>query len=93
MPPALKGDQLLGPERPHYVDLLLAAYASIVEVLSQRLVFDVVPPYADSQPQPSAAKEVHLGSLLRNQGRLPLGQNEDARRQLQLLGDAGEVPE
>jgi hypothetical protein len=55
-----------------------------VEIHAQGFVLHRVPtnPYAEAQF--AACEYIHLGGLLGNQGRLPLGENDDGRDQFQV---------
>ena len=82
VPLSLKGDQLLGPQGTEHSNLLLNPAASVVEPLTESLVLHIVPADAHAQPETAAAEHVHLRRLLGDQGRLPLGQDQDVRHQL-----------
>ena len=74
---ALKRDLAVGPELVHQFDLLRLATPPHAPVLTQRLVFDGIPPRPNSQAQPAAGDDIELGRLFGNQGGLPLRQNQD----------------
>ena len=93
MPLAVDRHQLLGPERAHDRDLLLDALAAVLEVLAQRLELDGVPADAHAEPQAPARQHVDGGRLLGDEGGLPLREDQDARRQPQPAGHAGEKAE
>ena len=93
MPLPVERHQLLGPERAHDRDLLLDALAAILEVLAQRLELDGVPADAHAEPQAPARQHVDGGRLLGDERGLPLREDQDARRQPQSAGHAGEKAE
>ena len=64
-----------------------------MEVLAECLVLDMVPAYADPQPQAAPGQDVDLGRLLGDQRGLALGGYQDARYELDPLREAGQVPE
>ena len=86
------GHQLPGPEKPHDLELLLHPPAAILEVLAEGLELDGVPAHADAEAQPSAREHIHLGRLLGHERRLTLGQDDDARDQLDAPRDPGTEP-
>ena len=86
-------DDLLGPEPPHQLDLLGLAAAPIVEVFVECFVFHRVPARAHAETQTPAREDVDLGSLLRHQRGLALGEDQHARHQLDAARDAREVAE
>lgn len=67
MEAAFEGDQVLGPQFPHHRDLLGLACAARLPILVERLVLDMVPADADTQPDLSATQDVDLGGLLGDQ--------------------------
>src|SRR4051794_29450356 len=73
----------LGPELPHDRDLLADTPAPRVEVLLQGFVFDMVPADAHAEAQTPAGKNVHRSCLLGHEGRLSLGQDDDAGDELE----------
>src|SRR5437879_1162259 len=73
----------VGPHRPHDGDLLADAAAPGVKVLVQGLVLDMVPADAHAEAQAPAGENVHRSSLLGHEGRLPLGQDDDAGDELE----------
>src|SRR4051794_33623374 len=93
VPASMEADHRLRPERPQYGDLLLHACRTIVEILAERLVLDLVPANADAQAQPAAAEHIDLSRLLGHQRSLPLRQNDHAGHKLKPLGQAGQVAE
>ena len=84
-------DDLLGPQRAQDRDLLRAASAAVLEGLVEGLEFDRVPAHADAEAQATPAQDVDLGRLLGHQRRLPLRENQDARREGDPGGDGREV--
>src|SRR5262249_12935781 len=74
-------------------DLLLAAPAAIAEILVEGRELDLVPADADAEPEPSAREYVERGRLLRHQRRLPLRQDQDLGREMDLARDAREERE
>ena len=60
----VEGHEVPGPKATEHLDLLGLARAARLPVRAERLVFDVVPPETNAEPQPSAAQDVHLGRLL-----------------------------
>jgi len=60
-----------------------------VDVLAERLELDRVPADADAQAQPSPREDVDRGRLLGDEGRLTLGQDENAGGQLDAPRDRG----
>ena len=84
-------EQRLGPETTEQVDLFLAALPFVREVLVQRFVLDVVPAEPDTQAQPAAREEVELGSLLRDERRLPLRKDQDSGPEPDPRRDPGDV--
>ena len=86
-------DHLLRPQHPHHLNLLSGAAAPVLPVLAQPLVLNLVPAHADAQAQPAVGQHVHLGGLLGHQRRLALRQDDDARAELDLLGERGQVAE
>ncbi len=83
----------LRPEAAQNLDLLLDAAAAGMEVLVQRLVFDVIPAESDAEPQPAAAQHVDFRRLLRDEHRLALRQDENPRDELDIRGEGGHVAE
>ena len=60
----LERDQRLRPQVAQQLDLLVQSRAPSGEVLAQGVVLDVVPPGADSEPDPLAREQVGVGGLL-----------------------------
>src|SRR5262249_38611340 len=81
----------LCPQRPHHGNLFLRALATIVEILTQSLIFRRVPANPHAQAQAPTAQHVHFRGLLRYQRRLPLAQNDDGGHQLDTLRHGREV--
>src|SRR5207244_4805500 len=92
-PTALERHQLPGPEGAQHLDLLLDALAAVSELLAEGVELDGVPADGDAEPEPPAAEDVHRRGLLGHEGRLALGQDEDAADELDLPGDRGEEAE
>src|SRR3989442_13844550 len=90
---ALERHHRLGPELPHDGDLLADAAASRVKVLPQGLVLDMVPADAHAEAQAPAGENVHRSRLLGHEGRLPLGQDDDAGHELEAPRAGAEVTE
>ena len=61
--------------------------------MPERLVLDGVPADAEAEAEAPAREHVDLGRLLREQRRLPLGQDDDAGTSSRAGRDAGEVAE
>jgi hypothetical protein len=81
---AFVADDLLTPEETHDLDLLLYHPPSCVEIHAQRFVLHRVPAHTYAEAQFAASEYIHLGCLLGNEGRLPLGENDDSRDQFQV---------
>ena len=64
-----------------------------MKILTQRLVFDVVPAGAYAESQTAPAEHVDGSGLLGHQHRLPLGQDYYPGEHLDTLGHPGEVAE
>ena len=92
MPAALVVEDGLRPEAAHQLDLLLEAAAAVREVLAERLVLDEVPADAEAEPELPVRQQVDLGRLLREQRRLALRRDDDARHELELGRDAAMYP-
>ena len=75
------------------LDLLLEAAAAVREVLAERLVLDEVPADPEAEPELPVRQQVDLGRLLGEQRRLALRRDDDARDELELGRDCGDVPE
>src|SRR5262245_4281033 len=82
---AAKRQRALFPERAHQLDLFLLPGPSLAEARAEPLVLDLVPARADTEPQAAAGQQIHVGSLLRDQRRLPLGQHQDGGDELDSL--------
>ena len=89
----LECEQRLLPEPAQEPHLLLDAASPRAEVLTERLVLDVVPAVPDAEDQPAAGEQVDLRRLLRHQRGLPLGQDQDVRDQPQPRGHGREEAE
>jgi hypothetical protein len=90
---ALERHQGFAPEFAQELHLLLLTPAAGVEALPQGLVLDVVPTDADAETAAPAGEQVDIGHLPRNERRLALRQNQNARHQLDPPGERGEVSE
>src|SRR5579862_198205 len=90
---ALETDQRLAPQPAQQLHLLLAAAPARLEVLSKRLVLDVVPADAHAEPQAPAAQKIQIRSLPRDQDRLSLRQNQDSGDELDAARDRSQVRE
>ena len=91
MPFALISDEIVAPQGTHDVDLFFDALAAIAEIHAERLIFDVVPADADTEPEAALAQDIDGGGLFGDQRRLPLRQDDDAAGELDFFGDAGEI--
>ena len=85
----------LGPQRLHHPHLIGRAFAAIVERFVEAGELDLVPANPDAEPEApvAAAQHVEARRLLRNQRRLPLREDQDARGEADFVGAAGEKPE
>jgi hypothetical protein len=79
---SLKADGPFGGESPQQLDLLADSPTSIVEVLSERVVFDRVPTESDSEAKMTISQKVDLGRLLGDECGLTLGEDDDAGHEL-----------
>src|SRR5207302_3400350 len=70
-----------------------AALAAVSELLAEGVDRDGIPADGDPEPEPPAAEDVHGRGLLGDEGRLALGQDEDAGDELDAPGDRGEEAE
>src|SRR5215471_13247256 len=91
VPATMEIDYFLRPQRPHHGNLFLRALATIVEILTQSLIFRRVPANPHAQAQAPTAQHVHFRRLLRHQRGLPLAQNDDGGHQLDTLRHGREV--
>ena len=82
----LEGYELVGPEQPHDLDLLLDAPRAVPEIHAERFVFHVVPADRHAEPEPAAAEHVERRRLLGHQRSLPLRQDDDAGDELPSAG-------
>jgi hypothetical protein len=87
---AVERERILGPEPAHQLDLLGLAAAAVAEVLVEGLVLDGVPPDAHPELEAVARQDRELGSLLRDQHRLAL--REDQHRGHQFDGGGARPP-
>src|SRR5262245_52155775 len=92
VPAPMEVDHFLRPQGPHHGNLFLRALATIMEILTQSLIFRRVPANANAQAQASAAQHIDFRRLLCDQRRLPLAQNDDCCYQLDALGHSRQVP-
>ena len=83
----------LGPQRLHDLDLLLRAAAAVAEILVEADELDRVPADPDAKTEASAAQHVERGSLLGDEHRLALGEDQHLGRELDVPGTAGEKAE
>src|SRR5438132_1334696 len=72
VPAPVEIDYFLRPQRPHHGNLFLRALATIVEILTQSLIFCRVPANANAQAQAPTAQYIDFRRLFRHQRRLPL---------------------
>src|SRR5262249_51155471 len=86
VPAPMEIDHFLRPQGPHHGNLFLRALATIVETLTQSLIFRRVPANPNSQAQASTAQHIDFRRLLGYQRRLPLAQNDNRCYQLDALG-------
>src|SRR5215212_1643280 len=87
----LVADHLLGPQQAHHLYLLLDPSTTGPEVFAQRLKLHRVPADSHSKAQPSAAKNIYLGSLFGDERGLPLGQDDDTADEFEPLRDGSQV--
>jgi hypothetical protein len=80
------GDEGLRPQLAQDLDLLLDAPTARPEVFTERVVLDIVPANADAETQATLAQHVDLRRLLGHESGLTLGENENARDQLEPRG-------
>lgn len=90
---AFVAQEILRPERSHEFDLLVHSRATTGKVLTERVVFDVVPTRADSQPKSLAGEQIDIARLLRDQDGLSLWKDQHAAYELDSLRDPGQVAE
>ncbi len=74
-------------------DLLLLTRPTTSELVTERLVLDVVPSHAHTQPQPTARQKVDVGRLPGHECRLALREHHHAGREANPLRDSGEIGE
>src|SRR5207342_1582369 len=66
----------IGPQRLHHLDLFLGPLTPVVEILVEADELHFVPADADAEPEAAAAEHVETGSLLGDQHRLALCENQ-----------------
>ena len=76
---ALEGGELFGPERAHDAQPLVAPPAAILEVLTQRADFFLIPTDPDPDCQTAVRILVERRELLRQNDRMPLRQDQHCR--------------
>src|SRR5437868_7852303 len=86
VPLALECNVGIGPQRFHHLDLFLGPLAPVVEILVEAHELELVPADADAEPETAATEHVETGSLLGDQHRLALRQDQDLGRELDLPG-------
>jgi Luciferase-like monooxygenase len=86
-------DDRFGEQPAEKIDLLLLPSAAGAEVLTEGLVLDVAPTDPHTEPQPTAREQIDIGCLPGHECGLALRQDEDARGELDPLGDAGQIGE
>ncbi len=89
----LEGDEFVGPEQAHDLDLLLDAPRAVAEVHAEGFVFHVVPADRHAEPESPFAEHVERRRLLGHQRGLTLRQDDDAGDELEPLGDSSQEPE
>ena len=88
----LVGNELVGPEQAHDLDLLFDAPRAVPEVHAESFVLDMVPADRHAEPKPPFAEHVERCGLLRRQRGLALRQDDDAGDEFE-PGDRGEKAE
>jgi len=83
----------LSEQATQNVDLLLLTRPTTAEVVTKRLVLDVVPADAHPKAQPAAGKQVDIGRLPCHERGLPLWKHQDRRAEMDPLGYAGQIRE
>ncbi len=78
---------------PLFGRVLLDALPTVLEVLAERLELDGIPPDSHAQTETTSGQDVHSRRLLRHEGGLPLGKNQDTRDQFHLAGGRSQEPE
>ena len=86
-------DDRFGEKPAKQLDLFLLPRPTGMEVLSQRLVFDVVPADPHTEAQSAAREKIDIGCLASDKCSGALRQDENAGGEVDPLGDAGEVGE
>ena len=87
---SLERHQFARPQAAQHFNLLCLPSAARVPLSAQCFVLDVVPADTDTQPQPPAAEQIHLGGLLGDQPGLALRCDENATRQANFGGNCRE---
>lgn len=90
---AVEADDGLRPQPTQQFDLFVRSSATGVEVLTEGVVLDPVPAHPDADTEPVARQDRDVGGLPGEQRGLALREDEDAGRELESLGTAGEVRE
>ena len=62
-----EGNEFVGPELAHDLDLLLDAPRAVSEIHAEGFVFHVVPADGDAEPKPALAEHVERRRLLGDQ--------------------------
>src|SRR5688500_18210775 len=86
-------DDRFSEQPPEQLDLLLLPGAAGTEVLTERLVLDVIPADSHAEAQPAAGQEINVGCLPGHERGLALRKNQDPSREMDSLGDAGQMRE
>ena len=86
-------DDRFGEQAAQQLDLLFLPRAAGAEVLPEGLVLDVVPADADTEAQPTAGQEIDIGRLPCDERGLALRKDQDPGRELDALGDPGQIGE
>jgi hypothetical protein len=86
-------DHRLLPQLAEQGNLMLLPPAAAAKMSGhfEAVIFHPVPADPDAQAKPAVREQVDIHGLFREQRGLPLRQDDDARYQFELLGDAGEV--
>src|SRR6266853_3212412 len=92
VPAPMEIDHVLRPQRPHHGNLFLRALTTIVEILTQSLIFRLDPANPNSQAHAPTAQYIDFRRLFRYQRRLPLAQNDDRGYQLDALRHRRQIP-
>src|SRR6266550_1184179 len=91
--PIVTTDMWLPPQLAEQGDLMLLPPAAAAKMSGhfETVVFDPVPADPDAQAKPAFREQVDIRSLFGEECRLALRQDDHARYQFELFGDAGEV--